>query len=169
MAALGGVACPAAPDNGGGGIILHPPHPRHQRGKSSSAGPDSGSCRAGVAGVFIAREIGQGGTHTYGAVPIETDNDAGQGAERAFKAGAAPRTSPEKPCGMHRRTYLRLRERTEAAEAIVFGLWGIERRNRKNARSAARNPQLGGRKLQRDLLATPVVFFRGSAGLKDIP
>jgi hypothetical protein len=28
---------------------------------------------------------------------------------------------PEKPRGTHRRTYLRLRERAEAAEAIVFG------------------------------------------------
>ena len=37
--------------------------------------------------------------------------------------GSADMTEPfpEKARGMHRRTYLRLRERAEAAEAIVFG------------------------------------------------
>ena len=37
--------------------------------------------------------------------------------------GSADMTEPfpEKPRGMHRRTYLRLRERAEAAEAIIFG------------------------------------------------
>jgi hypothetical protein len=60
-------------------MLIYPPQPRHQRASVRGAARfDSGSRRAGVAGVFIAGEIGQGGTHTYGTnVPIETDNDAG--------------------------------------------------------------------------------------------
>ena len=80
MAAPDGVVCAVAVNNGVAGI--HPPQPRHQRASVRGATrSDSGSRRAGVTGVFIAGEIGKSATHTYGAnVPIETDNDAGQGA-----------------------------------------------------------------------------------------
>ena len=77
MAAPDGVVCAVAVNNELAGI-----HPRSRatNGRAFEAlqGPTR---RAGVTGVFIAGEIGQSATHTYGAnVPIETDNDAGQGA-----------------------------------------------------------------------------------------
>ena len=74
MAAPDGVVCAVAVNNGVAGI--HPPQPRHQRASVRGATRStSGSRRAGVAGVFIAGAIGHGAN-----VPIETDNDAGQGA-----------------------------------------------------------------------------------------
>ncbi len=79
MAALDGVECAVALDNEVAGIIT--PQPRHQRASVRGATrSDSGSRRAGVAGVLIAGEIGQGGTRSERS---SCDNDARQGVQQA--------------------------------------------------------------------------------------
>ena len=76
MAAPDGVVCAVAVNNEAAENAHLPPQPRHQRASVRGATRStSGSRRAGVAGVFIAGAIGHGAN-----VPIETDNDAAQGA-----------------------------------------------------------------------------------------